>query len=655
MRSTKLSIRAVAVLATSALVAGFGVLGSTSALAEDTLDGVPAVVQPEEVAAPEAVEEVAPEAVDEVPPAEAPVVEPVIEDAVVAAEAPAEEAAPVDEEVAAEAEPIEPIADSGEAADADAEPIMLAPMAVPSDISFTKQGLFDDANGDGWASIGEAIGYTFEVTNNSAQTVYTVAISDPKIGLTGWQCAVFLDAGQTAPCPSPNDYVLTEVDLTAGSVTNTATVSVLPGVEGEPLTVTADDVVVLPAAPEPVADFVVSKYGELVDANDNGYADAGETINYFIQVYNNGDVPLYGVAVSDAMLGINGELCGVDGSLPAGSSDFCGGASDIAYTVTEADVADGRGILNTVDAVAFFADDADNPLESFDYFWVPTAGASLVLDKLAYLIDENGNELADPGEVIEYSFIITNVGAQPLTGVGFVDETLEIEGLCADSMAAGEVVFCEPVIEYVVTVEDVASGGPIVNVAYASGWVPELEEAVFSDYAEALVDVGPYAAIEIDKWAILTDSNDNDKADAGEKIEYHFTIYNAGNLLLEDVGFVDAKFHVDVTCVDELAPGEFVDCAKTIEYIVTAEDVDAGKPIRNAATAFGWAPDLDAQITSEEDLLEIPIGPKPVKKADPPKPVVLPKTGSDSVNTLPALALSMMALVGLALNRRARI
>lgn len=63
---------------------------------------------------------------------------------------------------------------------------------------------------------------------------------------------------------------------------------------------------------------------------------------------------------------------------------------------------------------------------------------------------------------------------------------------------------------------------------------------------------------------------------------------------------------------------------------------------------FGTAPDNGEVCDVPPTVIHT------AKKVDPAKPTALPRTGSEPINTLPALAVSMLALVGLTLNRHRR-
>ncbi len=103
----------------------------------------------------------------------------------------------------------------------------------------------------------------------------------------------------------------------------------------------------------------------------------------------------------------------------------------------------------------------------------PAPGLSLV--KTASVEDVNGNGINDVGDVIVWSFAVTNTGNVALENVAIDDAKLAelgIEVTCeSTSLAAGASLDCESG-EYTITEADVAAGS-VKNVATATGEVPE--------------------------------------------------------------------------------------------------------------------------------------------------------------------------------------
>lgn len=95
---------------------------------------------------------------------------------------------------------------------------------------------------------------------------------------------------------------------------------------------------------------------------------------------------------------------------------------------------------------------------------------SLTLDKQATLNDGNANGIADAGETIQYTFLVTNTGNTVLTAVSIDDPRVTgVLPATADIAIGGSQLFTAA--PYLVTQEDIAAG-QIDNTATASGLDP---------------------------------------------------------------------------------------------------------------------------------------------------------------------------------------
>ncbi len=147
----------------------------------------------------------------------------------------------------------------------------------------------------------------------------------------------------------------------------------------------------------------------LLDTNGNGVADEGETLRYTVVLTNTGDVALTGIEVNLALstLGAPAVLL-ADGSLGVGGElelafDYVITADDLGTTITATASAD----ADQIDPVA------GTPLESNPE--VPTV--ELAFTSTLDLIDLNGNGSPNPGDVVRYSYTVTNTGNTAATNV----------------------------------------------------------------------------------------------------------------------------------------------------------------------------------------------------------------------------------------------
>lgn len=102
-------------------------------------------------------------------------------------------------------------------------------------LSLVKTGVFQDENGDGAAQVGETILYTFEVCNTGNVGITNITITDALVTVVGGP--IDLAVGACDSTTFTASYALTEADIEAGSVQNSATA----GGDGPDGPVTVDD------------------------------------------------------------------------------------------------------------------------------------------------------------------------------------------------------------------------------------------------------------------------------------------------------------------------------------------------------------------------------------------------------------------------------
>ena len=187
-----------------------------------------------------------------------------------------------------------------------------------------------DVDGDGLIGAGDTIAYTFVVTNTGTVTLTNIAVNDPKVGTVS--CPVTtLAPGESVTCTAT--YTLTQADITAGTVDNTATATGTPppGVTAPP---PATDSTTTPV-PGTAALTLEKSLAGATDVDGNGSIGAGDTIAYSFVVTNTGTVTLTNIAVNDPKVGT--VSCPVT-MLAPGESVTC----TATYTLTQADITAGR-------------------------------------------------------------------------------------------------------------------------------------------------------------------------------------------------------------------------------------------------------------------------------------------------------------------------
>ncbi|MCK8475672.1 DUF7507 domain-containing protein, partial [Microbacterium aurugineum] len=237
--------------------------------------------------------------------------------------------------------------------------------AASAGLAIVKTGQLQDADSNGLAGLGESIAYSFEVRNTGTVTVTDITVTDPLAGSVTCP-ATSLAGGASMTCTADVPYTVTEADVLAGGVVNTATAdgTVPDGVDPfEPPT----DTTTTPTD-FPTAGIEMVKRASLNDANGNGLADVGETIDYGFQVRNTGNVTLDPVTIDDPMIGA--VTCDSE-SLPPATTMNCTGQ---AYTVTTEDITRGS-IVNVAVANGTPPDGVATPPPSESTVTVPTVPA----------------------------------------------------------------------------------------------------------------------------------------------------------------------------------------------------------------------------------------------------------------------------------------
>lgn len=283
-------------------------------------------------------------------------------------------------------------------------------------ISLTKSGQWIDTDGDGMVEAGERVEFTFLVENTSSENLVDVTVDDPMAAVN--EAPKNINSGASATFTA--SYTLTQSDIDAGELHNTATVHAsLPGEDPFPGD-TAEATVTFPASPR----LSIIKKGTLIDANGNGVADPGEEIEYTFVVENIGNVTLTDIVLDDPELNITG---GPIPSLAPGESDSS--TFSATYTVTQEDVDNGEHVSppssgegTAPDGSKYETESHDGSGNSGDPTVIPVEKrAALAITKTGEWLDANGNGMADVGEVIEYTFVVQNTGNVALTNVSPVD------------------------------------------------------------------------------------------------------------------------------------------------------------------------------------------------------------------------------------------
>jgi len=313
-------------------------------------------------------------------------------------------------------------------------------------------------------AVGESITYTFTATNTGNVTLTAVSITDALVGLSALSCT---PAQPTTLAPTESlvctaTYAVTQTDLDAGIVGNTATATGTPPT-GPRLTPT--DTVLVPGTQSP--GLTLDKV-----ADRTSVSTIGETIRYTFTARNTGNVTLTAVSIADPLPGLSALSCTPDQPTTLAPTETL--VCTASYQVTQADL-DAGAVANT--ATATGTPPTGPRLTPTDTVTVPgTQTPGLTLDKVA-----DKASVAAVGETIGYTFTATNTGNVTLTAVSIADPLPGLSALVCQSpagtavtqplasLAPGGVLTCAA--RYQVTQADL-NAGAVANTATATGTPP---------------------------------------------------------------------------------------------------------------------------------------------------------------------------------------
>ena len=167
-----------------------------------------------------------------------------------------------------------------------------------------------------FATVGDEIQYSFDVTNTGNVDLTDVRVVDAKLGFD--EVIPSLEIGETVNVVVDEPYVVTAADLEAGQVRNVVIACAsVPGQEGDCTPEEPEDPTDDPECPDrpnivcddddnevPVGDPEI----EIVKTADADSADVGDTVTYTFTVSNPSDVTLFDIEVTDNILGDLGTI-----------------------------------------------------------------------------------------------------------------------------------------------------------------------------------------------------------------------------------------------------------------------------------------------------------------------------------------------------------
>jgi hypothetical protein len=423
---------------------------------------------------------------------------------------------------------------------------------------------------------GQVVPYSFVVTNLGNMTLTGITVSDPNCdaaptyvsGDLNTDSKLQLAEGWTYTC----DHTVTQAEVDAGgNLSNTVTAD---SNESAPDT----DALNIPITQTPAIHVAKS-------STTTSIATAGQVVPYTFVVTNPGNVTLTGITVTDpncsaAPAYVSGDL-NTDSMLQTSES----WTYTCNHTVTQAEIDAGGNLSNTVTA------DSDQSAPDTDDLDIPINQNPLISLAKSGTFGAGADGFANVGELISYSFLVTNEGNVTLNNITVTDPKVSSISCPATFLAVGTHMTCTGT--YAVTQADIDAGS-VYNLATADS----NESPSDDDDNDEPLPQNPHVTLL--KSSTFNDENEDGYAQVGETISYSFEVTNDGNVTLSGITVTDTK--VDpITCpATTLAVGTSMTC--TGSYTVTQADIDAGK-VDNTALAAGKGPQ-DQPVSDEDDDTE---------------------------------------------------
>ncbi len=440
----------------------------------------------------------------------------------------------------------------------------------------------------------QTVNYDFVVTNTGNVDLAGITVDDTQTAPAGP-----LTSGPTCPQPTlaPGDsetctgtYISTQADIDHGAINDTAAAA------GSPPTgpaVTADALASVPVTQTPALSVAKS-----VASPTTPLTTPGQTVTYDFAVTNTGNVTLTDLTVDDTQTAPAGTLTSGPTCAPAtlapGDSETCTGT----YVSTQADI--DHGAIN--DTATASGDPPIGPAVTS-----PSSTASVPVTQTPALTvakSASPDEVTSAGEIVHYSYQVTNTGNVTLTDVIVTDNPAPPAGPltsgpdCPDStLAPNQAQICAAT--YTVTAADLAHGS-IADTAVASG-DPPIGTAVDSAPSQATVAVSAISMVKSASPASI--------AKAGDVITYRYLVTNSGDYQLTGLHITDTQsppagpLTTGPTCpVTTLPSGEHTTCTAT--YTVTQADIDHGS-VHDSAVATATDPN-GGTVTSPPSTASVP-------------------------------------------------
>ena len=520
------------------------------------------------------------------------------------------------------------------------------------------------------ASLGDEITYTFSVENTGNVTIDNITIDDALTGSVGLAIVPStLLPGETGTVTAT--YIIDQDDVNAGEVLNSATATGdSPGGTDDVSDVSdngdettdgpdvgtdpTDDPTIVTISADP--ELTLTKTAVITNDVLPTGASLGDEITYTFSVENTGNVTIDNITIDDALTGSVG-LAIVPSTLLPGET----GTVTATYIIDQDDVNAGE-VLNSAtatgdspggtDDVSDVSDNGDETTDGPDAGTDPTDDPTVItvtqdpelnIIKTSSL-DLGGDGVADAGDIITYTYTVTNTGnvtvfdvsvnesAVNFTGTGTLPTPVYQSGGSDEDgdadlqdmiVGAGTIVY---IATYTITQDDI-DAGVVTNQATANGTDPNGDPVSddSDDPNDATSDNDPTETIitQIPRISLikttlpLADTNgDGIAGSLGDIISYVFIVENTGNVTLANIEVQDVLPGLNLVGgpIVQLVPGDIDNITFTATYEITQADLDLGS-VTNSATVTSEGPGGDLNDPAD-DVRDTSDDPNDVSEVD---------------------------------------
>lgn len=377
--------------------------------------------------------------------------------------------------------------------------------------------------------------------------------------------------------------------------------------------------------PDAGADVTLSK--SATPRRTTGTPAVGDVIDYAFTITNSGKTALLDVTLTDPMVGLVWTANTPIARLEPGEANDT--AYQASYALTQPDIDRGT-ITNTAGVSGQWGLDGVTPVNVTDTASASASALSepgLTIIKAVDTAAGIGNPRTLVGNIVRYSFVVTNTGNTTLNDVVISDALAGVAAdpagsFTIDTMAPGEIV--KRYATYPVKQVNIDAGN-VTNSATASAVYGPSNTPITT--LPSSVDVPLYRQPGLTLVKTLT-STIPDIPLNGTTVTWNVTATNTGNVTLTDLRVTDAYPGAVVlpVKVDSLAPGD--DAVFTVSAPLQQSSIDSGS-LDNTATINYDAP-TGAQPPVDASHSE-PLPPQTPK-------IALQKTADISALTVPPMA-----------------